>query len=100
MGSYRIKLQSFANLCFLFAGPPRVTKIYGKAKTKKGVDTFSHADHSLLYWKARNDAMFNHRKVSKEKIVEDIKTLSYFWVKLHTRSCGLDWASWLSFNVG
>ncbi|KAD5961441.1 hypothetical protein E3N88_12914 [Mikania micrantha] len=39
---------------------------------------------------ARNDVMFNQRKVLKEKIVEDIKALSYFWVKHRMRSCGLE----------
>ncbi|KAD5961453.1 hypothetical protein E3N88_12926 [Mikania micrantha] len=51
-------------------------------------------------WKARNDVMFNQRKVLKEKIVEDIKTLSYFWVKHRMQSYGLEWALWLSFDVG
>ncbi|KAL8215675.1 hypothetical protein R6Q57_022512 [Mikania cordata] len=44
-------------------------------------------------WKARNDVIFNQRKVPKEKNVEEIKALSYFWVKHRMWSCGLEWAS-------
>ncbi|KAL8263368.1 hypothetical protein R6Q59_024717 [Mikania micrantha] len=51
-------------------------------------------------WKARNESRFRHYRILKEKIVDDVKILSYFWVKHRKRRNGLDWTSWMSFDVG
>ncbi|KAL8242476.1 hypothetical protein R6Q59_012778 [Mikania micrantha] len=51
-------------------------------------------------WKARNEVTFRQARIIKEKIVEDVKVLSYFWVKNRKRRSNLDWVSLLFFDVG
>ncbi|KAD4983144.1 hypothetical protein E3N88_19815 [Mikania micrantha] len=98
------RIESWCNLPTIFAFSFRdlmeLPRSMARRKQSKELILSVMQTSVWCIWKARNDAVFHHRKVLKEKIVDDIKTLSYFWVKHRMRSCGLDWASWLSFDVG
>ncbi|KAD2806081.1 hypothetical protein E3N88_39458 [Mikania micrantha] len=51
-------------------------------------------------WKGRNEAIFRNQNIIKEKILEEVKVLSYFWVKHRKKNGVLDWVTWMSFDVG
>ncbi|XP_022031509.1 uncharacterized protein LOC110932487 [Helianthus annuus] len=50
-------------------------------------------------WKARNELIFNQTGWSLEKVVGDIKALSFLWVKARSKHPGLDWKIWSGFNM-
>ncbi|KAD6452957.1 hypothetical protein E3N88_07662 [Mikania micrantha] len=45
-------------------------------------------------WKMRNDAVFNRRKSSHQKIFKEIQALSFFWVKHRAKWETLSWEDW------
>ncbi|MFS7907616.1 putative reverse transcriptase zinc-binding domain-containing protein [Helianthus anomalus] len=49
-------------------------------------------------WRMRNEVIFNHASPSVVKVVEEIKTMAYLWIKNRMRSSGWSWSDWRSFN--
>ncbi|XP_076902775.1 uncharacterized protein LOC143557627 [Bidens hawaiensis] len=50
-------------------------------------------------WKARNEMLFNSHAGTVERVVGDIKALSFLWVKSRSGSVSLSWKGWSGFNV-
>ncbi|XP_022003009.1 uncharacterized protein LOC110900426 [Helianthus annuus] len=49
-------------------------------------------------WKARNDHIFNQKKVSVRRIMEEIKVMSYLWITKRGRMTDMTWDSWGRFD--
>ncbi|KAJ0918826.1 putative RNA-directed DNA polymerase [Helianthus annuus] len=70
----------------------------GSAKRKKAIHAIS-----LVYlwsvWRMRNEVIFQNASVSVQKVVEEIKRMSFQWVKYRSKEACLNWESWRRFNV-
>ncbi|KAK1420098.1 hypothetical protein QVD17_21428 [Tagetes erecta] len=51
-------------------------------------------------WKTRNDRVFKNINPCPYKTVEEIKILSFLWVKNRAKFGWLEWNMWVSFNLG
>ncbi|KAK9068401.1 hypothetical protein SSX86_012514 [Deinandra increscens subsp. villosa] len=51
-----------------------------------------------VLWKARNDAVFNKKKIVTQKIFTDIKTLSFHWVSNRCKMGVGTWENWCNFD--
>ncbi|XP_076920464.1 uncharacterized protein LOC143581588 [Bidens hawaiensis] len=51
-----------------------------------------------MIWKARNDVIFNNVPFQMSKIVNDIKSASFLWVKHRCKRPSLEWEKWCKFN--
>ncbi|XP_022020079.1 uncharacterized protein LOC110920155 [Helianthus annuus] len=72
--------------------------LQGSAKKKKALYAVS-----LVYlwsvWRMRNNMVFNQGQVSVQKVVEEIKNMSFLWVKNRSKEVGLTWEAWCKFEV-
>ena len=59
---------------------------------KKVVNTIILATIWFI-WKARNDAIFNNKKVSTRLVVEEVKSNTFLWIKNRGKML-LNWDSW------
>ncbi|XP_076918970.1 uncharacterized protein LOC143579598 [Bidens hawaiensis] len=50
-------------------------------------------------WKSRNDIVYNGVMITVESVVEDVKALSFLWVKNRAKSSSFSWADWVRFSV-
>ncbi|KAL4572866.1 hypothetical protein LXL04_019654 [Taraxacum kok-saghyz] len=48
-------------------------------------------------WKARNERSFNNANSSPAKVLDDIKTNSFQWIKNRSKGFVLNWDLWCSF---
>ncbi|XP_076934348.1 uncharacterized protein LOC143600588 [Bidens hawaiensis] len=49
-------------------------------------------------WKARNDMVHNGSIVTVGSVVEEVKALSYLWVKNRSSGSTLSWSDWEKFD--
>nr|XP_043630058.1 uncharacterized protein LOC122601357 [Erigeron canadensis] len=52
-----------------------------------------------ILWKTRNDNVFNNGKTSTEKIVQDIKAISFLWYRIRKKKDVITWDKWCSFDT-
>ncbi|KAJ0932912.1 hypothetical protein HanPSC8_Chr04g0179101 [Helianthus annuus] len=50
-------------------------------------------------WKSRNELIFNGQNESVTKSVDEIKELSFLWIKERAKMKNLVWERWKDFNV-
>ncbi|XP_021974524.1 uncharacterized protein LOC110869590 [Helianthus annuus] len=50
-------------------------------------------------WKARNEAMFNSVQPSVTKILDEVKSMAFLWIKNRSRDETITWENWRSFNI-
>ncbi|XP_022003823.1 uncharacterized protein LOC110901295 [Helianthus annuus] len=50
-------------------------------------------------WKSRNDLIFSGTRVDISRLLAEIKSTSFLWVKHRAKMNLLDWADWCSFNI-
>uniref|UniRef100_A0A251TXQ6 Putative RNA-directed DNA polymerase, eukaryota, Reverse transcriptase zinc-binding domain protein n=1 Tax=Helianthus annuus TaxID=4232 RepID=A0A251TXQ6_HELAN len=50
-------------------------------------------------WKCRNEVIFNQKEPKMERLIEEIRTLSYLWVRNRSKSLGLTWGNWSVFDL-
>ncbi|KAJ0589978.1 putative reverse transcriptase zinc-binding domain-containing protein [Helianthus annuus] len=50
-------------------------------------------------WKSRNEVVFNGRNGSVTRTVDEIKELSFLWIKERSKLKGLEWERWKDFNI-
>ncbi|XP_035831833.1 uncharacterized protein LOC118480935 [Helianthus annuus] len=50
-------------------------------------------------WKCRNEVIFNQKELKTERLIEEIRTLSYLWVRNRSKSLGLTWGNWSVFDL-
>ncbi|KAL4584401.1 hypothetical protein LXL04_009002 [Taraxacum kok-saghyz] len=48
-------------------------------------------------WKARNDQIFNNRRTTPCRIIEEIKAQSFLWIKNRGREIQMNWNTWCIF---
>ncbi|XP_076925644.1 uncharacterized protein LOC143588558 [Bidens hawaiensis] len=79
-----------------------VLDLYKYTKFPKRKAKFFHAvclASLWCLWKARNEMVFNGHAVTVERMVGDIKALSFLWVKSRSGSVSLSWKGWCGFSV-
>ncbi|KAM0012020.1 hypothetical protein Hdeb2414_s0057g00758611 [Helianthus debilis subsp. tardiflorus] len=52
-----------------------------------------------IIWRMRNASVFYETPVSLQKALEDVKGVSFIWVKKRLKSHSIAWANWKAFNV-
>ncbi|KAJ0490643.1 hypothetical protein HanRHA438_Chr12g0569991 [Helianthus annuus] len=50
-------------------------------------------------WKSRNDWVFNGYKGSTGRIVDEVKEMSFLWIKERSKLKNLVWDRWKDFNI-
>ncbi|XP_076882090.1 uncharacterized protein LOC143530431 [Bidens hawaiensis] len=50
-------------------------------------------------WKLRNELIFDNKSVNLSKIMEDIKALSYLWIKYRSPFSSISWKDWCNFSL-
>ncbi|KAJ0845145.1 putative reverse transcriptase zinc-binding domain-containing protein [Helianthus annuus] len=50
-------------------------------------------------WKQRNDTIFSGNRVDISRILAEIKTSSFLWIKSRAKMHSLEWSDWCKFNV-
>ncbi|KAJ0586264.1 putative reverse transcriptase zinc-binding domain-containing protein [Helianthus annuus] len=50
-------------------------------------------------WKERNEVVFADKKASVAKVLEEIKSLAYLWIKNRSPFTDLSWKDWVGFNL-
>ncbi|XP_022019673.1 uncharacterized protein LOC110919721 [Helianthus annuus] len=50
-------------------------------------------------WKARNDARFRSTQVRIERIISEVKSVGYLWVRNRTKFRNLTWEDWCKFVI-
>ncbi|XP_022003010.1 uncharacterized protein LOC110900427 [Helianthus annuus] len=70
----------------------------GSRKRKKTLQAISH----IAIWsirKTRNEVMFNNAQPNVIKVLEEVKSLGFLWVKNRSRELDLSWEDWCRFSV-
>ncbi|MFS7995527.1 hypothetical protein Hanom_Chr12g01118931 [Helianthus anomalus] len=52
-----------------------------------------------MIWKARNDVIFNGKRVSIGKIVGDVQNSTFLWINNKAKNYAVEWNKWLNFDV-
>nr|XP_043624287.1 uncharacterized protein LOC122595877 [Erigeron canadensis] len=52
-----------------------------------------------ILWKTRNDTVFNKEKPNIEKIVQNIKDLSFLWYRVKKKKDVITWDKWCCFDI-
>ncbi|KAF5772129.1 putative reverse transcriptase zinc-binding domain-containing protein [Helianthus annuus] len=52
-----------------------------------------------VVWKTRNEVVFSHKKPNFERMKEEIKLLSFFWIKNRAKRVVLSWDDWCKFEL-
>ncbi|XP_021995860.1 uncharacterized protein LOC110893046 [Helianthus annuus] len=71
----------------------------GSRKKKKAI----HAVVLVTFWsiwKMRNDAVFRQRIPNAMKMLDEIKSMAYLWVKNRSKEATLTWEEWSRFSFG
>ncbi|KAJ0601850.1 putative RNA-directed DNA polymerase [Helianthus annuus] len=50
-------------------------------------------------WRARNEAIFNNKRVAAANMVEEIKVLCFLWLKHRAKATSLTWENWCMFDL-
>ncbi|KAJ0482819.1 putative RNA-directed DNA polymerase [Helianthus annuus] len=50
-------------------------------------------------WRMRNDAVFNNKRVAVANVVNEIKVLSFLWIKNRAKAASLTWENWCMFDL-
>ncbi|KAJ0899134.1 putative reverse transcriptase zinc-binding domain-containing protein [Helianthus annuus] len=50
-------------------------------------------------WKMRNEAVFKQASPNTTKIMDEIKTMAYLWVKNRSKMVELTWEKWCRFEI-
>ncbi|KAF5793118.1 putative RNA-directed DNA polymerase [Helianthus annuus] len=65
---------------------------------KKAVYTI-FATACWLLWRTRNDQIFNNKPKQVQKLVGEIKALSFLWINSRSKKLKIDWKTWCEFKV-
>ncbi|KAM0005071.1 putative reverse transcriptase zinc-binding domain-containing protein [Helianthus debilis subsp. tardiflorus] len=52
-----------------------------------------------LLWRTRNDQIFNNKHKHVQKIMGEIKALSFLWINSRSKNLKIDWKTWCEFKV-
>ncbi|KAF5789658.1 putative RNA-directed DNA polymerase [Helianthus annuus] len=50
-------------------------------------------------WRARNEVVFNNKRVAVASVVDEIKVLCFLWVKHRANAASLTWENWCIFDL-
>ncbi|KAJ0895798.1 putative RNA-directed DNA polymerase [Helianthus annuus] len=50
-------------------------------------------------WRTRNDVVFNNKRMAVKNVVEEIKVLSFLWLKHRAKAIALTWEDWCNFDL-
>ncbi|XP_022032887.1 uncharacterized protein LOC110933996 [Helianthus annuus] len=70
----------------------------GSRKWKKAVYTITQTGIWCI-WKARNDLTFNGKSANVDRLVEEIKIMSFLWLKNRTKIGALTREKWRVFDI-
>ncbi|KAJ0464423.1 putative reverse transcriptase zinc-binding domain-containing protein [Helianthus annuus] len=70
----------------------------GSAKFKKAFQAICHTVFWCI-WRCRNEVIFEQGHCSLQKVIGEIKGLSFLWIKARSKQLNLDWSIWSSFNM-
>ncbi|XP_022024071.1 uncharacterized protein LOC110924362 [Helianthus annuus] len=51
-------------------------------------------------WKARNEVVFRQVKANTTRSLDEIKSVTYLWVKSRAKVAALSWEDWSRFSLG
>ncbi|KAL8217461.1 hypothetical protein R6Q57_020834, partial [Mikania cordata] len=74
------------------------------ATIHKGDNTKKHLIHAVIIigvwciWKTRNEVIFNGSTPSIGRIVEEVKSMGFLWIKNRSKYHALDWDRWKCFQ--
>ncbi|KAJ0853894.1 putative reverse transcriptase zinc-binding domain-containing protein [Helianthus annuus] len=69
------------------------------ADNKKKVIYTIIASVCWLLWRTRNDLIFNNKYKQVQKIIGEIKALSFLWINSRSKNLKIDWKTWCEFKV-
>ncbi|KAJ0533248.1 putative reverse transcriptase zinc-binding domain-containing protein [Helianthus annuus] len=49
-------------------------------------------------WKARNDLIFNGKRVSLDRIFGEMQVLAFLWIRNRSKTNNTDWDTWVNFS--
>ena len=52
-----------------------------------------------VLWNERNARIFNNKARRAMEVVENIKILSFFWIRNRSRHKGVDWNKWCKYPL-
>ncbi|XP_076883544.1 uncharacterized protein LOC143532362 [Bidens hawaiensis] len=50
-------------------------------------------------WRARNEVVFNHKEPSVQAIVEEVKVMSFLWIRNRATMGNMIWEAWRRFDT-
>ncbi|KAJ0558404.1 putative reverse transcriptase zinc-binding domain-containing protein [Helianthus annuus] len=70
----------------------------GPQKRKKTMQAIFHIVIWCI-WKTRNEVIFRNSQPNVIKVLEEVKSLGYLWVKNRSRETSITWEGWSRFSV-
>ncbi|XP_021971852.1 uncharacterized protein LOC110867012 [Helianthus annuus] len=70
----------------------------GSRKRKKAIQVIIQIVIWCI-WKTRNEVIFNSIQPNVVKVLEEVKSLGYLWVKNRSRETSLSWEVWSRFSA-
>lgn len=107
LNSYIVTNPIWNNLATWFKIPPiyafssydlfRIHKGCNFSKRTKKIIHAIMVSSAWCIWKARNDLIFNNLAFNIQRLLQEIKSITFLWIKIRSTYSSLTWKDWCNF---